>query len=233
MKVRRMRGPRAFLGEAPLGCLPEAAYQPVDDSNGTDDGDEEAADAQQTACRQHHALGKSDEHSGDLISDRRCCSGNGTGNGGGGGYPCDATASVGTKPTCSGDRSFFSRWLDVVEHELADIHGIHDANTRARHTGRSQGPKYVWECAAGRGLAEPRHSCAESRRWRNLAQHAHDMATGDDMVMRGDARPSTVVNTATRAAWKLAAIARDDLADDPITAHATYVLAAPDAEARR
>ncbi len=131
------------------------------------------------------------------------------------------------------ERSSYADWIRQVEVELADIYGITGDDERARHGGRENGPKFVWECALGQQRPVPRYSSGASIRWRTIAQCARDLARDDAMREEGNVASSTVARTAQRALRKLTAIVGEGSPTEPAVAAAAALLSETGSAPRR
>ncbi len=132
-----------------------------------------------------------------------------------------------------GDVVSYARWLETVECELADIHGIHDDHAREAFRGRASGPSFIWETALGRRCTETLHSNEMSRGWRLVAQAAHDLSVRGDLTAKGRPVPETVSRAADKAFRRLASLVGRAHAGCPVAAAAAAVAQCTSLELRR
>ncbi len=242
LKVRRMRRPTPFSrGKGPPGCLPEAACQPLRCNRTT--GGTTTSSAQASAGNSSSSSSSGGD-GGDITTSSTTAT---AAMGHPRGDRSASAAAAGGPATARGQQ--YLRWLTSAEEELIDAYGLAGAPNRGKYMGRARGPDFVWECALGNQLPTPRYSCAASRKWRVVAQAAHDLALRDQVNEKGGYAHITLHRTAERALRRLATIIASDAADagavtgagaaataarpmDPITSAAAAAAAAHGSEAR-
>ena len=83
---------------------------------------------------------------------------------------------------------------DSLERNLAEVAGLDDVETEA-HSGRSRGPKFVWEDLCGTPASVRCRSTDVSRAWGLIADWLRQLAD----IMRLQARPPRHTAAATGA----------------------------------
>ncbi len=146
-------------------------------------------------------------------------------------HPRAATVPVNGGGEATGAHGGYRAWLDAVERDLCDVHGLGDGKERMRYVGRAAGPRYVWESPLGRTKASPRYSSAASRRWRTVARCAHDIATFGSLRDEGKHISTTLLRATVKARQRLGTIAADFAGVDNVAEAAAALLATTSTEA--
>ncbi len=146
-------------------------------------------------------------------------------------HPRAATLPAAGGGEATDARGGYRAWLDAVERDLCEVHGLGEGKERLRYVGRAAGPRYVWESPLGRTRASPRYSSAASRRWRTVARCAHDIAAFGSLRDEGKPTSTTLLRTTVKARQRLGTIAADFAGVDDVANAAAALLATTSTEA--